>query len=76
VEKIYALHKNFNIFDNIPSSIYRAVNKIESMGLIYKTWSTRISDRRELANMSDRLLKDIGLTRADVYEEIKKPFWR
>jgi uncharacterized protein YjiS (DUF1127 family) len=32
--------------------------------------------RRHLARMDDRLLRDIGLSRADAKREINKPFWR
>jgi uncharacterized protein YjiS (DUF1127 family) len=32
--------------------------------------------RRGLARLDDRMLKDIGLNRADVEREIGKPFWR
>jgi uncharacterized protein YjiS (DUF1127 family) len=39
-------------------------------------WRRRVRDRRELALMSDRSLRDIGLTRYDAFQEIRKPFWR
>ena len=39
-------------------------------------WSRRSLDRRELAAMSDRSLRDIGLTRCDADWEARKPFWR
>lgn len=44
-------------------------------GLIRKSkhnWSTR----NQLARLNDAALKDIGLTRADVYEELNKPLWK
>ena len=40
------------------------------------TWRRRLRDRRELALMSDRSLRDLGLTRSDTLHEIRKPFWR
>ena len=40
------------------------------------TWRRRLRDRRELALMSDRSLRDLGLTRSDALHEIRKPFWR
>lgn len=39
-------------------------------------WQQRARDRRQLASLSDQMLRDIGLTRADVYAEASKPFWR
>lgn len=40
------------------------------------TWQTRARARRHLQYLDDYLLKDIGLTRADVEREACKPFWR
>ena len=39
-------------------------------------WQQRARDRRQLASLSDHMLRDIGLTRADVFAEASKPFWR
>jgi uncharacterized protein YjiS (DUF1127 family) len=52
------------------SSIFsRAVETLRS-------WRTRARERAELAALDDRVLRDIGLTRSDVYREYRKPFWR
>ena len=40
------------------------------------TWHERAVTRRELAEMDEHLLHDIGLTRGDVLREAGKPFWR
>jgi len=40
------------------------------------TWQRRASMRRHLGTLDERMLKDIGLTRADVWVESRKPFWR
>jgi uncharacterized protein YjiS (DUF1127 family) len=40
------------------------------------TWRARALSRRDLAQFSDYTLKDIGISRADVYRESSKPFWR
>lgn len=42
----------------------------------FAVWRERARQRRVLAAMDDHLLKDIGLTRADVDHETGKPFWR
>ncbi len=39
-------------------------------------WSDRMRQRRHLAELDDRLLQDIGISRADVESEISRPFWR
>jgi uncharacterized protein YjiS (DUF1127 family) len=39
-------------------------------------WQQRTRDRQQLQSLSDHMLRDIGLTRADVFLEASKPFWR
>lgn len=39
-------------------------------------WLMRVQSRRDLAMLSDHMLRDIGLTRGDVERELMKPFWR
>jgi len=39
-------------------------------------WQGRLRTRRSLADLDDRMLRDIGLTRGDVRTETEKPFWR
>lgn len=39
-------------------------------------WRRRTRERGELAALDDRMLKDIGLTRADAEFLSNKPFWR
>jgi uncharacterized protein YjiS (DUF1127 family) len=39
-------------------------------------WFERARERRHLSELSDHMLKDIGLSRADVEAEVVKPFWR
>jgi len=39
-------------------------------------WHERARQRRQLRTLNDRMLRDIGLTRADVMAESSKPFWR
>jgi uncharacterized protein YjiS (DUF1127 family) len=38
-------------------------------------WAERVRQRRHLSELSDHMLKDIGLSRADVEAEVAKPFW-
>lgn len=39
-------------------------------------WLERARERRALCRLDDHLLKDIGLSRADIEREGGKPFWR
>ena len=40
------------------------------------TWQRRASERRHVMRLDDRLLADMGLSRADVEHEYRTPFWR
>jgi uncharacterized protein YjiS (DUF1127 family) len=37
---------------------------------------SRIRQRRVLAELDDRTLRDIGVSRSEVYHEANKPCWR
>ena len=39
-------------------------------------WRERCEQRKHLAGMNERMLKDIGISRADAAREANKPFWR
>jgi uncharacterized protein YjiS (DUF1127 family) len=39
-------------------------------------WTALYRQRHHLAELDDRMLRDIGLSRGDVQIEIEKPFWR
>ena len=55
----------------------RAASNIVSRVLaILREWRRRAYDRAELARLDDRMLRDIGLTRADAEFLSNKPFWR
>jgi uncharacterized protein YjiS (DUF1127 family) len=41
-----------------------------------RLWRRRVRSRQELRDLSDHLLKDIGLSRDAVACEVAKPFWR
>ena len=43
--------------------------------LLY-AWQQRAGQRRHLMELDDRMLGDIGLSRADVHREGTKAFWR
>ena len=49
---------------------------VQRLVTLLLTWQQRARDRRQLQSLSDHMLRDIGLTRADVFAEASKPFWR
>lgn len=53
--------------------VLRVVDDVIRMAM---DWNQRQRQRRHLAAMDDRMLKDIGVSAADAAREVGKPFWR
>ncbi|HEY0834526.1 MAG TPA: DUF1127 domain-containing protein [Azospirillum sp.] len=51
------------------------IREFRAFGLL-SAWISRRRQRRALAALDDRLLRDLGLTREDAARECRKPFWR
>lgn len=49
---------------------------VAAAGAAVIRWLERSQQRRALQRLDDRMLRDIGLSRADVAGESAKPFWR
>ena len=43
---------------------------------ILASWRRRARERRELATLDSRTIRDLGLSPSDVQFEVNKPFWR
>lgn len=41
-----------------------------------ESWIDRARERRGLAQLTDRELRDIGISRYEAEQEWRKPFWR
>lgn len=71
---------NFREGIEVSAALYGIVHHIEDalvkVQKTLSTWASRVEDRRQLGVMSDRMLKDIGLTRVDVEFEVNKHFWQ
>jgi uncharacterized protein YjiS (DUF1127 family) len=50
--------------------------KLEGLVDTLLIWQARHKDRMHLMSLDDRLLRDIGISAADVDREASKPFWR
>jgi uncharacterized protein YjiS (DUF1127 family) len=57
----------------IPSAARRSIEKIIALPL---QWRERARGRYHLQELSDHMLRDLGLSRADVEQEVSKWFWR
>ena len=53
-----------------------ALATFETVVALLGQWRQRALDRHRLGTFDDRMLKDIGLSRADIDVEVTKPFWR
>jgi uncharacterized protein YjiS (DUF1127 family) len=53
----------------------RRVSPLSQMANRFVEWRRRSHSRHELASLSDVMLHDIGLSRADAEFEASKPFW-
>ncbi len=68
--------------DKSGSMIVRPIGRKTNAGVLARVvdlllgWSERGRQRRHLARLDDRLLRDIGVSRAEVEAEISRPFWR
>ncbi len=40
------------------------------------SWQQRARERHRLASFDEHMLRDLGLSRADIEFELRKPFWR
>ena len=59
-----------------PASYSQRRRVMQLVGRVIATWMGRSRQRRALANLDDRLLEDIGITRSAAAREGAKPFWR
>jgi uncharacterized protein YjiS (DUF1127 family) len=53
--------------------LFRGIAEISNLLL---EWLQRSRERRQLDGLSDHMLKDMGVSRADAEQEVAKPFWQ
>jgi len=63
-------------------SLHLAANRRTAMAAFLRAcwqrvgrWHALYRQRRQLAALSDEMLKDLGLSRADIETEASRPFW-
>ncbi len=61
-----ALFKSTSVSDHIWKNIISTL----------RIWAQRTRQRRQLMELDDQHLKDIGVSRVDALQEYHKPFWR
>ena len=55
----------------------RRVNAdVVAVVVVIGNWTERARQRRSLAGLDDRMLKDCGITRTDALQEASRPFWQ
>ncbi|RMF13850.1 MAG: DUF1127 domain-containing protein [Gammaproteobacteria bacterium] len=60
----------------LKSGIQVVLGWVRRLGTVLAQWERRARERRQLMELSDHLIKDIGLDRKRVQCEVNKPFWR
>lgn len=50
--------------------------RLRALLLHYRKYRAIARQRKQLAQLPDYLLKDIGVSRADALHEANKPFWK
>lgn len=58
------------------AAVHGVIRVLVSGWMTLELWRERAQQRRRLMELDDRLLRDIGLSRADAEREGRKPFWK
>lgn len=58
------------------SNARQAMRAVAGLAALIWRWTCRHRQRRDLSDLSDWQLRDLGLTRDEAEEEARKPFWR
>jgi uncharacterized protein YjiS (DUF1127 family) len=61
---------------HIRRTLHRQRRRVRGLIDLIGTWRQRMCSRQALMNMSERSLRDFGVTHYDALYEARKPFWR
>jgi uncharacterized protein YjiS (DUF1127 family) len=67
--RMVVAHPEGGLRSALRSSVIRMVEA-------FLAWHDRARERRALMELSDHMLRDIGISRAEAHGEAAKPFWR
>jgi uncharacterized protein YjiS (DUF1127 family) len=54
---------------------YKVLLRLRALPDVLGLWLSRARQRRALAVLDDRLLRDVAVSRTDAAQEADKPFW-
>ena len=74
--KMHHIVDDLAISEGAYSLVSRIENVANEVSRTLNVWGARSRDRRQLASLSNRMLDDIGLSRAQVITETEKFFWQ
>ena len=69
------LVKKANHQINMTGLVWLRVRFFNAIAMI-SVWQARARQRRQLAQLEDHRLKDLGLTREEAMAQAAKPFWK
>ena len=73
----YALRHATDIARHATNAAWHAVcTLVVTVPETLVAWQTRSEVRHAMGALDDRLLSDMGITRADALREAAKPFWK
>lgn len=67
--------KGYALVPSVPRHTVGISDLVRAAWWQIRRWQQLAKQRRQLASLNEAALKDIGLSRADVYRESERPFW-
>jgi uncharacterized protein YjiS (DUF1127 family) len=65
-----------NSFMLLPASFARGPSPLARLKQVIDAWRSRAEERSALLGLDERMLRDIGVSKLDIWQEASKPFWR
>ncbi len=68
--------QRISIAQSLPNCESAVIDPATRLLTLLKLWINRSKQRKQLATLDERFLKDVGISKVDANQEIAKPFWR